>query len=245
MGMTKTGGRILKDLYRDLKPMYNMGLSSPLLREDYLPFVIFDDAKAMLDWAKANHMPVRGHVMVWHSQCPKEIFCKNYQPVTFPTDPELLKERPMMKMFEKLNPVCFVDRDTMLKRLQSYIYSMLEYMYANDYMDTIYAWDVVNEAIEPADHTPTGLRDSYWYQVIGDDFIYWAFRYANDAIAELSVKYADRYGIDSSDEEGLRKICPILFYNDYNEFASDKKQFIIDMCKREGYGHGSILSEIL
>lgn len=227
----------------ELKPMYNMGFTAPEAKEDYLPFVINQNAKELLDWAKANGMPVRGHVLVWHSQCPKEVFCKNYTPVTIPTDPELLKERPMLKHFEKLDPVCYVDRETMLKRLRSYIYSLMEYMYANDYATTIYAWDVVNEAIELADKTETGLRNSYWYQVIGDDFIYWAFLYARGAELEMSARYAARYGIDPKDEAGLKKIQPKLFYNDYNEWMADKKAAIIGALTRKTSEHGSIVSE--
>ena len=115
----------------ELKPAYNMGWDSPDATEDYLPFVINPNALAMLNFARSNNMKVRGHVLVWHSQCPKEIFCKGYQPVTFPTDPEVLKTRPFMKNFEKLDPVCYVDRDTLLKRLESYINSLMNYMYDN------------------------------------------------------------------------------------------------------------------
>ena len=62
----------------ELKPMFNMGWNTPEAKEDYLPFCIHENAKAMLDFAKKNEMKVRGHVLVWHSQCPKEIFCKGY-----------------------------------------------------------------------------------------------------------------------------------------------------------------------
>ena len=220
----------------ELKPAYNMGWDSPEAREDYLPFVINDNAKTMLDFCKKNKMKVRGHVLVWHSQCAKEAFCKGYKPVTFPTDPELLKERPFMKNFEKLNPVCFVDRDTMLKRLESYIHSVFEYMYSQGYGDVIYAWDVVNEAIELADKQPTGLRNSYWYQVIGDDFIYWAFKFAKEAVTECSEKYSSIYG---------DVLKPLLFYNDYNEFQPDKKKAIIDALNRATDEHGSIIGENL
>lgn len=229
----------------ELKPAYNMGFQDGAATEEYLPFIINPSAKAMLDWAKENDMPVRGHVLVWHSQCPKEVFCKGYQPVTIPTDPELLKENPMLKHFEKLDPVCYVDRNTMLKRLKSYIYSLMEYMYSNGFGRTVYAWDVVNEAIELDDKTETGLRNSYWYQVIGDDFIYWAFRYAKDAVVELSGKYAFLYGVEKDDAEGIRKLQPKLFYNDYNEWMPQKKEAIINAMKRQTDQHGSILGEDL
>ena len=223
-------------LANELKPAYNMGFDSAEARTDYLPFVINPRAKEMLDWARDNGLAVRGHVLLWHSQCPREIFCVDYKPVTIPTDPEILKNNPMMKMFERLDPVCFVDRDTLLVRLKTYIYSVMEYMYSEGYMNTIYAWDVVNEAIELDDHQPTGLRNSYWYQIIGDDFIYWAFRYAYDAVEEISAKYETKYG---------KIVKPVLFYNDYNEFHPDKKDAILAMLNREGNGHGSIVSEKL
>lgn len=213
----------------ELKPMYNAGFSSPEAREDFLPFVVNPNAKDMLEWCRTNGMPVRGHVMVWHSQCPREIFCKGYKPVTIPTDPELLKENPRLKFFEKLDPVCFVDRDTMLKRLKSYIFSLVEWMYSEGYQEVIYAWDVVNEAIELQDKTETGVRRSYWTDVIGPDYIYWSFRYARDAVDAMQEKYG-----------GSR---PLLFYNDYNEFEPAKKAAIIANLKRETAEHGSIISE--
>lgn len=227
----------------ELKPAYNMGWNSPEAEEEYLPFVINPNALELLRFVKKNGMQIRGHVLVWHSQCPKEVFCKEYKPVTIPTDPEILKERPMMKFFEKLDPVCFVDRETMLKRLRSYIFSLMDYMYVNGFATTVYAWDVVNEAIELADKTETGLRDSYWYQVIGDDFIYWAFLFAKQAVTELSVKYASLYGINPADAEGVRSIQPKLFYNDYNEWLPDKKAAIIGALTRANTEHGSIIGE--
>ncbi|MBQ6661293.1 MAG: endo-1,4-beta-xylanase [Lachnospiraceae bacterium] len=227
----------------EMKPVYNMGWNSPDAREDYLPYVINPNAKRMLDWGREHGMKMRAHVMVWHSQCAQEAFCKEYKPVFVPVDPEKLKENPRLRFFQKLDPVCFVDRDTMLKRLESYIDSMLDYLYREGYAEQIYAWDVVNEAIELADKTETGLRNSYWYQVIGDDFIYWAFRFAKAAVMKHSVKYAGVYGIDAADEAALARIRPTLVYNDYNEWQPDKKAAIIAALKREGHGHGSILGE--
>lgn len=213
----------------ELKPMYNMGFNSPEATEEFLPFCLNPNAKAMLDFCKDNGLKVRGHVMVWHSQCPREIFCKGYSPITIPTDPELLKENPRLKYFEKLDPVCFVEREVLLKRLKSYIFNLVEWMYRDGYANTIYAWDVVNEAIELADKTETGVRNSYWYQIIGPDYIYWSFRFAHDAVEEMSVKY-----------NGPK---PILFYNDYNEFEPAKKEAIIKNLNLSTSEHGSIISE--
>ena len=117
----------------ELKPAYNMGWNTPEATEEYLPFVINPEAKRMLDFARSHGMKVRGHVLVWHSQCANEAFCIGYKPITVPTDPEILKTRPFMKHFEPLKPECFVSRDTMLKRLNSYIRSCIKYMYKNGY----------------------------------------------------------------------------------------------------------------
>ncbi len=227
----------------ELKPAYNMGFNSPEATEEYLPFVINPSAKTMLDWAKKEKMPVRGHVLVWHSQCSPNIFCKNYEPVYLDADSIDFEKNPFMRFIAKLDPVCFADRNTLLKRLESYIYSLMEYMFKNGYADIIYAWDVVNEAIELDDKTPTGLRNSYWYQAIGEDFMYFAFKYAREAEQKYAKLYASLYGLDGDDENALKSICPKLFYNDYNEWMPAKRDAIIAALKRETVEHGSIIGE--
>ena len=80
-----------------------------------------------------------------------------------------------------------------------------------------YAWDVVNEAVDP--NTSTGMRNpgsnnktsgnSLWMQTVGEEFIVKAFEYAR--------KYAP-------------EDCK-LFYNDYNEYEDRKSDFIINILK--------------
>ena len=55
----------------------------------------------------------------------------------------------------------------------------------------------------------------------GDDFIYWAFRFAKNAVTEMSAKYAEKYGVKAEDEATLKTIQPKLIYNDYCKHASD------------------------
>lgn len=212
----------------ELKPDYNMGYKSEDATETYLPYVVNPAAKEMLDWAVANDMPVRGHTLVWHSQCPDAVFCKDYTPV-------------YLEDGKTLDASCFVDRTVMLQRMESYIYSAMKYMYENGYAETIYAWDVVNEAVEQG-WNEYGLRNSYWYQVIGNDFVYYAFKYAKEAVNQYSVEYASKYKIDPTDKEALDRIQPSLFYNDYNEFQESKCTAIIDMVTRNVDGQGSMVS---
>lgn len=208
----------------ELKPDYNMGYKSSEATETYLPFVIDTSAKEMLDWAKENGIPVRGHTLVWHSQCPDAVFCKGYNPVY--TDDNK----------SKLSKDCLVDRDTMLARLESYIDNVMKYMYENGYGDVIYCWDVVNEAVEPGTNE-YDLRDSYWYRTIGPDFMYYAFKYAREYSQKYAEEYADSYGVSATDEEAVQSIMPKLFYNDYNEFQESKKNAIIKILTDKVNGH--------
>lgn len=227
----------------ELKPAYNMGFDSPETTEEYLPFVINPAAKTMLDFAKKNHIPVRGHVMIWHSQCSPRVFCKNYEPVYLNKDELDLDKNPWKIFMAKLDPACFVSRETMIKRMESYINSLMEYMYKNGYGTTIYAWDVVNEAVELADKTPTGLRNSYWYQAVGEDFMYFAFKFAREAERKYSKEYASLYQVSADDEGALRSIQPTLFYNDYNEWMPEKRDAIIAILQKATEEHGSIIGD--
>ena len=208
----------------ELKPAYNMGYNSPLATETNLPFVIDTSAEEMLKWAKDNDIPVRGHTLVWHSQCEDAVFCKNYNPVY--TDSSK----------SKLSSDCLVDRNTMLARMESYIDSVMKYMYENGYGDVVYCWDVVNEAVEPGTNE-YNLRDSYWYRTIGEDFMYYAFKYAREYSEKYAKEYASLYGVDATDAEAVKAIMPKLFYNDYNEFQETKKNAIIDILTKKVNGH--------
>lgn len=90
------------------------------------------------------------------------------------------------------------------------------------YKGKIYAWDVVNEVIEPGDQKPGGLRNSLWFQIAGEEFIEKAFIYAHEADPEAK-----------------------LFINDYNTHDPVKRQFLHDLIQRlkakgipiDGVGH--------
>ncbi|MFD2379517.1 endo-1,4-beta-xylanase [Paenibacillus xanthanilyticus] len=90
------------------------------------------------------------------------------------------------------------------------------------YKGKIYAWDVVNEVLEPGDKQPGGLRNSLWYQIAGEEFIEKAFLYAHEA--DPNAK---------------------LFINDYNTNMPEKRQNLYDLIKRlkakgipvDGVGH--------
>ena len=138
----------------------------------YEPAVHFDNCQPSIEYCEENGIQMRLHTLVWHSQTPRWFFTEDYT-----DDGEL------------------VDRETMLKRMESYIKSVLTY-FEEEHPGLIYAVDVVNEAFDVGDGDENGIRqkNNLWYEVVGPDYYVRAFEYAN--------KYA-------SDEM-------TLFYNDYS-----------------------------
>ena len=120
------------------------------------------DARTILDFCRDNKIPVRGHVLVWHSQTPGWFFKEDYT-----------KEGE------------WVDKETMIARMESYIQGVFAVL-EEEYPDVdFYAWDVVNEAwLDDGKPRQGGMYDdnanySGWTQVFGDNsFIPYAFRFA-------------------------------------------------------------------
>ena len=126
------------------------------------PQISLNEADKILKFAGENKIPVRGHVLVWHSQTPDWFFKENFDPNG-----------------------AWVSKDKMTKRLENYIKTVMETL-KKDYPDVeFYAWDVVNEAASDAGT----IRDagsnnevdgqSAWVKVYGDQsYIPLAFEFA-------------------------------------------------------------------
>lgn len=174
----------------EMKPDYILDYEKCISdsRYDLEPAVKFDQTDAILDFAKKNNLKARGHTLVWHNQTPTWFFKEGYS---------------------KDENAPFVSKEVMLKRMESYIKQVIEHT-NEKYPGIIYAWDVVNEAIEPAHGHNKGYRteDSLWYQVIGEEYIEKAFEFAR--------KYADK------DVK--------LFYNDYNTYLPQRRTAIINLA---------------
>jgi endo-1,4-beta-xylanase len=95
-----------------------------------------------------------------------------------------------------------VTKEVLLQRLKTHITEVV-----TRYKGKIYAWDVVNEAID--DDSTKFLRNSEWYKICGEDFITKAFEYAHAA-----------------DPDAL------LFYNDYNSERPEKRERIYKLVKK-------------
>lgn len=214
----------------EMKPAYNFDPESESL-------VSFNAAaKEMLDWAVAHDMGVRGHTLLWHSQVNPAIFAKDFEAYE---DGKLTRSDSA-----KLDEECLVDRETLLARLRTYIYGVMEYTYQNGYARNIYAWDVVNEAADESNED--GLRRSYWYKIIGPDYLYYAFLYAREAETIYAKQYAADYGLDAETDD-LSEIMPKLFYNDYNEWFEDRSDKIVKFLTQDKWNenHAKVQSDVI
>lgn len=159
--------------------------------EPAVEFMMIEEA---LQWCLDNGVQMRGHTIVWHTQTPDWYFREGYE-----------------------SDGAYVDRDTMLARLDSYTGQLMTYCQEN-YPGVVYCWDVVNEAVDPTNGDPDSAfrcrtenagEPNLWYHIIGEDYVEQAFRIAR--------KYA---------AEGVS-----LFYNDYSTYDAKKSEYIYQLCK--------------
>lgn len=95
-----------------------------------------------------------------------------------------------------------VSKAILLQRLKDHITTVVK-----RYKGKVYAWDVVNEAID--DDSTKFLRNSPWFRICGDAFIAKAFEYAHEADPTAQ-----------------------LFYNDYNTERPEKRARVYQLLKQ-------------
>ncbi|MBN2238630.1 MAG: endo-1,4-beta-xylanase [Dehalococcoidales bacterium] len=136
----------------------------------------FHDADKLVDFARKHDMKVRGHTLVWHNQLPQWVSCDG-----------------------KTN-----DKNWDRKQLECILEEHIQNT-AGRYKGSIYAWDVVNEAITekkdtrfesrtvtlPGTSREVRLRNSIWLNVLGPDFLATAFCLAHQADPEALLFYND------------------------------------------------------
>ncbi len=103
----------------------------------------FGNADAILAFAQAHNIKMRGHTFVWHNQVPNWVF-QDAGGVDMSTEP-----------FSQAN------KQLLLSRLQAHIDALIQH-----YQGNIYVWDVVNEAIDESQ--PDGFRRTKWYTITQD-----------------------------------------------------------------------------
>ncbi len=137
------------------------------------PQVNLTSARSILNFARDNNIPVRGHVLVWHQQTPDWFFRENFE-----------------------TGGAWVTEEVMTQRLENYIKNVFAAL-AEEYPDVnFYAYDVVNECYldsgslrEPGANNGS-QQTSPWMQIYGDDeYIELAFTYARKYAPEGTKLY--------------------------------------------------------
>ncbi len=150
------------------------------------------EADAIARFARKNEMRMTGHTLVWHRQTPNWLFA-DLQP-------------GLPKSIEKLKARMKTHIDTIIGR----------------YADVVDNWDVVNEAIsDNGDKTfRDGSEGSRFFDIFGnEDYVYWAFKVADDALAAQASEKADGK----------------LYYNDYNvNLKLDRILPMLDKVRERG-----------
>lgn len=164
---------------------------------DGMPVCKFEQADEMVQWCVDNGLKVRGHVLIWENSMADSFFYVGY---------------------DKANGL--VDAETIKARMKSYCTQVVTH-FEEKFPGTVIAWDVVNEAIDANAKDrdeATGLylyTTGKFYQILGGDYIKYAFQYAKEAVAEA------------------KKINPesniLLYYNDFNTFQSPKTDRICEL----------------
>lgn len=145
----------------------------------------FREADKLIAFAEQNDMNVRGHTLVWHGQTPDWFF----------------RDEAGNRIDEK-DEITEEDRQLVINRMETHIEAVM-----NHFSDSVYAWDVVNEAVDD-NAAYIHRQNSPWYKIVGEDFIKIAFEKAHEVNSNAK-----------------------LFYNDYNAVAVYKRGRIITMLK--------------
>jgi len=94
-----------------------------------------------------------------------------------------------------------LNRDALLERMRDHIHEVV-----GRYKGRVHGWDVVNEAIVD----DGSMRDTYWYRIIGKDFLVKAFEYAHEVDPDAELYYND-YSLEiPSKREGAIRLVEFL-----------------------------------
>lgn len=150
----------------------------------------FSGADTIVDKALAEGLKVHGHTLVWHQQSPE------WMNTTKDAEGNLVP----------------LSREEALENMETHIRTVMTH-----YGDKVISWDVVNEAMNDNPSNPSdwrgALRQSAWYQAIGDDYVEQAFLIA-------------RKVLDENPDWDIK-----LYYNDYNDDNQNKAEAIYSMVK--------------
>ncbi|MCA5004639.1 endo-1,4-beta-xylanase [Sphingobacterium bovistauri] len=94
-----------------------------------------------------------------------------------------------------------VSREVMIERMRKHIYTVV-----TRYKGRVHGWDVVNEAIVDNGE----WRKSKYYQIVGEDFISLAFKFAHEADPNVELYYNDYSTAVPAKREGIYRMVKKL-----------------------------------
>ena len=129
----------------------------------------------LYDFCEVNHIGARHHTFVWFDQTPSWFFREGYE-----------------------SNGAVVGKEKMLKRMENFIKTTLNKINTR-WPGLVYAIDVSNEsivngAVRKKDNN--NQNPNYWYDTIGSDFVYCAFKFARQYAAEGQELYYNDYQYD-------------------------------------------------
>lgn len=140
--------RIASDKFNLLTPENDMKIGVIEPRQGTFDF---SHADAIMTFAKANGLWVRGHTLVWGQDLPDWLVNGHF------------------------------TRQQAIDILRTYILTVVGH-----FKGQVIAWDVVNEAMDGAQ-----LKNTFWLQTIGPDYIALAFGWAHQADPQAALYYND------------------------------------------------------
>ncbi len=186
-----------------------------------VPILDFTNVDAILKEAKTSGIKIRMHNLLWHEQNPIHFFQKEYKDA---------RSTPIKKLS--------VSPETMDKRIEFYIRSVMGHVLNSEYADVIYAWDVVNEYFHSHEANkrtkPTYYEDIYNTYVgvkgekgVADDkgtqsgmttepeYVRLAFEIAHDELVKHNRTDIKLYYNDFNTYQISEDICNLVNYLNY------------------------------
>ena len=198
--------------------------------KDGMPVMNYKAADAMVGWAQANGLKVRGHMLVWDAYMCDWFFREGYSTTKDYADPE-----------------------TIQKRTEYYITEVVSH-FEEKFPGVVYCWDVVNEAVgdsltEYMPNDPRHLRTmrnggaNLFQKYMGDDYVELSFLYARNAVealgADIKLYYNDYNAYFSDKASAIQELVKSV-----NSFAADENgnpRKLMDGVGMQGYigGYGT------
>ena len=196
---------------------------------DGMPVMNYTAADAMLTWAQAHGIAVRGHVLVWDAYMCDWFFREGYDP-----------SKP------------YADSDTVRERTRYYIDAVLTH-FETAFPGLIYCWDVVNEAVgdsageyvagDPRHlRTTRGGSPNLFRECLGDDYVEFAFLCARDSVerlgSDLKLYYNDYNAYFPDKAAAMLALADSV--NHYATDANGAPRKLLDGIGMQGYigGYG-------